>query len=385
MSKAKVFRNVLIGGAALAGAALWAVAPRGFKNKQKHYVPTVPDAWYAHRGLHDAGSGLTAAYAEQSGEYVALARRMAAKAGYGSEEFDGPIAPENSLASFAAACEPGTASNLTFSSRATAKSWLCTTPIWVEWLEIPRKIKDLSYDELTRIPLYPTAKPGDAEAALLPGGEENPPLVVTPSNAPEGYYQHVPLFSDVLKLVDGRVPLIVEYKFENNSTWDDRDVELMEKGHALLEAYSGAFVVESFHPGAVNWYKENHPEVCRGQLACWPGVDDDVAEADAEGVSGAGVSGAGKRSAAHSAGASTSPSPIDRVREYAAGSLVFDWLSRPDFVAYDWRGGVLPQVRLTRAMGAMPVSWTVRSQDEYAQCADHFDRCIFEAFIPQTA
>ena len=59
----KVFRNVLIGGAALAGAAgaaVWAVAPRGFKNKQKHYVPTVPDVWYAHRGLHDAGSGLTA-------------------------------------------------------------------------------------------------------------------------------------------------------------------------------------------------------------------------------------------------------------------------------------------------------------------------------------
>lgn len=385
MSKAKVFRNVLIGGAALAGAALWAVAPRGFKNKQKHYVPTVPDAWYAHRGLHDAGSGLTAAYAEQSGEYVALARRMAAKAGYGSEEFDGPIAPENSLASFAAACEAGYGIELDIQLTRDGEVVVVHDADLGRVAGDPRKIKDLSYDELTRIPLYPTAKPGDAEAALLPGGEENPPLVVTPSNAPEGYYQHVPLFSDVLKLVDGRVPLIVEYKFENNSTWDDRDVELMEKGHALLEAYSGAFVVESFHPGAVNWYKENHPEVCRGQLACWPGADDDVAEADAEGVSGAGVSGAGKRSAAHSAGASTSPSPIDRVREYAAGSLVFDWLSRPDFVAYDWRGGVLPQVRLTRAMGAMPVSWTVRSQDEYAQCADHFDRCIFEAFTPQTA
>ena len=387
MSKAKVFRNVLIGGAALAGAALWAVAPRGFKNKQKHYVPTVPDAWYAHRGLHDAGSGLTAAYAEQSGEYVALARRMAAKAGYGSEEFDGPIAPENSLASFAAACEAGYGIELDIQLTRDGEVVVVHDADLGRVAGDPRKIKDLSYDELTRIPLYPTAKPGDAEAALLPGGEENPPLVVTPSNAPEGYYQHVPLFSDVLKLVDGRVPLIVEYKFENNSTWDDRDVELMEKGHALLEAYSGAFVVESFHPGAVNWYKENHPEVCRGQLACWPGVDDDVADADADAevVSGAGVSGAGKRSAAHSAGASTSPSPIDRVREYAAGSLVFDWLSRPDFVAYDWRGGVLPQVRLTRAMGAMPVSWTVRSQDEYAQCADHFDRCIFEAFIPQTA
>ena len=34
---------------------------------------------------------------------------------------------------------------------------------------------------------------------------------------PEGYFQHVPLFADVLKVVAGRVPLIVEYKFDDNS------------------------------------------------------------------------------------------------------------------------------------------------------------------------
>ena len=44
----------------------------------------------------------------------------------------------------------------------------------------------------------------------------------------------------------------------------------MEKGDALLQAYSGAYVVESFNPAAVNWYKENRPEVCRGQLSWWP-------------------------------------------------------------------------------------------------------------------
>ena len=95
------------------------------------------------------------------------------------------------------------------------------------------------------------------------GADANPPLVVTPSAAPKGYYQHVPLFSDVLDVVAGRAPLIVEYKFSNNRAWDERSEELMEKGHALLEAYDGPYVIESFHPGAVNWYKEHHPEVCR--------------------------------------------------------------------------------------------------------------------------
>lgn len=148
-----------------------------------------------------------------------------------------------------------------------------------------------------------------------------------------GYYQHVPLFSDVLDMVAGQAPLIVKYKFSNNKAWDERSEELMEKGHALLEAYDGPYVIESFRPGAVNWYKEHHPEVCRGQLS-WPAK-------------------LSKNGAA----------------EWAAGLLAFDWLSRPDFVAYDWTGGASPQVRLARSMGAMPVSWTVRSSDELAQCA----------------
>lgn len=238
------------------------------------------------------------------------------------------------------------ASNSTCSLRSTAKWSWSMTPICCAWPAIPRRIEDLTYDELARIPLFPNGESGDLKAEPLPGADANPPLVVTPSAAPKGYYQHVPLFSDVLDVVAGRAPLIVEYKFSNNRAWDERSEELMEKGHALLEAYDGPYVIESFHPGAVNWYKEHHPEVCRGQLS-WPAK-------------------LSKNGAA----------------EWAAGLLAFDWLSRPDFVAYDWTGGASPQVKLARSMGAMPVSWTVRSSDELAQCAPYFDRHIFEAFVP---
>ena len=31
--------------------------------------------------------------------------------------------------------------------------------------------------------------------------------------------------------------------------------------------------------------------------------------------------------------------------EWAAGLLASDWLSCPDFVAYDWTGGASPQVK----------------------------------------
>lgn len=371
----KALRNVLIGAAAAAGAAAWAVAPRSFNDKRRNYVPVIPDVWYAHRGLHDAGSGLVrvqdipdytgdnpvsakcdtteASFAENA-DYVALARRMALKAGYGTPDETGPIAPENSLAAFAAACEAGYGIELDIQLTLDGQVVVVHDADLMRVAGDPRRIEDLTYDELTRIPLFPAAngpnangaKPGDLKAVPLPGSEEKPPLVVTPASAPEGYYQHVPLFSDVLKVVAGRAPLIVEYKFSDNRAWGEREQELMEKGHALLEAYDGPYVVESFHPGAVNWYKEHQPQVCRGQLS-WP---------------------ASLKS--------------DGPAEYAAGLLAFDWLSRPDFVAYDWTGGAMPQVRLARAMGAATVSWTVRSSDELAQCDQYFDHHIFEAFVP---
>ena len=304
MSKS-FLKKALLGGAVAAGAAVWAIAPRSFSDKRRHYVPAVPDVWYAHRGLHDAGSGLTAQYANESGEYVALARRMAMKAGYGSPDTPGVIAPENSLAAFAAACEAGYGIELDLQMTRDGEVVVVHDGDLMRVAGDPRRIADLTYDELTRIPLFPTDAPGACKAAPLPLALENPPLVTTP-----------------------------------------------EKGDALLQAYSGKYVIESFNPAAVNWYKENRPEVCRGQLSWWPYGEDKPTD------------------------------PVALGKEYAAGALVFDWISRPDFVAYDWKGGNSPQVKLARFMGAVPVSWTVRSRDEYAQCCDQFDRHIFEAFVP---
>ena len=345
MASNKFLKKILIGGALTAGAAAWAIKPRSFSDKQRNFVPSIPDVWYAHRGLHDAGSGLTAQYAVESGEYVALARRMAIKAGYGDASVSGPIAQENSLASFAAACEAGYGIELDLQLTADDQVVVVHDPDLMRVAGDPRRIADLTYDELTRIPLFPNDASGAAVASALPGSDD-PESMATPLNAPSGYYQHVPLFSDVLDVVAGRAPLIVEYKFDDNSAWGPRDEELMEKGDALLQAYDGPYVVESFNPAAVHWYADHRPEVCRGQLAWGPSLEE------------AGL------------------------KEWAAGLLIFDWISRPDFIAYDWSGGNSPQMRLARAMGAVPVSWTVRSSDELAQCDDWFDHHIFEAFVP---
>ena len=351
MSAGKFFNRVAVGSAVVAGATAWAIAPRTFGDKRRNFVPVVPDVFYAHRGLHDAGSGLTEQYAATSGEYIALARRSALKAGYATSRTTGPIAPENSLAAFAAAAEAGYGIELDIQLSRDGQVVVVHDGNLLRVAGDPRAVSELTYDELTRIPLFAkeTSQPGDAKAQPLPGATQDPAGITTPAKAPRGYYQHVPLFSDVLQVVGGRVPLIVEYKF-NDFDWDERHEELLSKGNALLQAYEGPFVIESFHPGAVNWYKEHEPQVNRGQLA---------------------------------AEEKFSVTDIDALRHWAAGRLLFNWLSRPDFVAYDWHGGNSPQVRVTRALGAVPVSWTVRSQEELDEAEPQFDRHIFEAFVPQ--
>ena len=71
----------------------------------------------------------------------------------------------------------------------------------------------------------------------------------------------IPTFEDVLMLVDGRVPLLIEVKE------DDNYEELMPKLIALLERYEGEYMIESFDPRIVLWLKKNHPSIIRGQLS----------------------------------------------------------------------------------------------------------------------
>ena len=71
----------------------------------------------------------------------------------------------------------------------------------------------------------------------------------------------VPLLSEVLELVSGRVPLLVEVKQEGT------DTTVAEKVAELLKEYNGDFIVESFNPMALGAFKKIMPEVNRGFIA----------------------------------------------------------------------------------------------------------------------
>ena len=71
----------------------------------------------------------------------------------------------------------------------------------------------------------------------------------------------IPLFSDVLDLVHGETPLLVEIKSEGTN------MEVCRKADALLRSYQGTYCIESFNPLVLLWYRRHHPQILRGQLS----------------------------------------------------------------------------------------------------------------------
>lgn len=156
-----------------------------------------------------------------------------------------------------------------------------------------------------------------------------------------GTEEGVPLFSQVLEEVGGRTPLIVELKSYV------RQEELCQKTMALLEAYPGLYCVESFDPRIVRWFRQNRPQVVRGQLMC--------RQADALGP----------------------------VKDFFARNLFTNFYTRPHFEAYDFHGRRNVSLRAARRLyGMQEVSWTLRSFEEYKAAKAEGCLCIFEKFLP---
>ena len=76
-----------------------------------------------------------------------------------------------------------------------------------------------------------------------------------------GTSEGVPTLREVLALVDGRVPILIEMKAEVAA-----DREIAKRTLAVLEGYEGPYMIQSFNPLAVGEVRENAPSVMRGFL-----------------------------------------------------------------------------------------------------------------------
>lgn len=73
-------------------------------------------------------------------------------------------------------------------------------------------------------------------------------------------YRYIPTLKEVLNLVQGRVPVLIEFKMA-------KPVGVLEQeASKLLDQYSGEFAVQSFNPLSLLWFRLNRSHYIRGYL-----------------------------------------------------------------------------------------------------------------------
>ena len=138
-----------------------------------------------------------------------------------------------------------------------------------------------------------------------------------------GTEEHIPLFSEVLELMDGQVPLLIELKPCR------RRRELCTKALELMRTYKGELCMESFDPFTVAWFRRNAPDILRGQLTMQP-----------------------RRADRSSTGLNVAAS-------FILSHVFTNCLARPQFIAHRLEKKTFA-VRLAEHMGAMRFAWTSR-------------------------
>ncbi len=155
----------------------------------------------------------------------------------------------------------------------------------------------------------------------------------------------IPRFRDVLELIDGEVPILIEIKA------DVGESGVAEKFIEEIEDYKGGYIVESFNPLALRTVRRARPDILRGILST-----EYMKEEKYKG----------------------------KLLYRLLQDLRLNFLARPDFIAYEKNGYKQPSLRALRRHFDTPLfAWTVRSHEEEAEAIAHgFDSVIFEGYIP---
>jgi glycerophosphoryl diester phosphodiesterase len=223
-------------------------------------------------------------------------------------------APENSLKAFSLAVEKG------YGIELDVQLTKDLVPVVFHDYDLNRachaddKISDLSYEELRKYTLFQSQ-------------------------------EKIPTLNEVLSVVEGKVPLIIELKIP----WaPDKLCNVVSN---ILDQYQGVYCIESFNPFGLMWYRKHRPKIVRGQLA------------------------------------------TDFIREKVEGSkvqyvilkyLLMNFLTKPDFIAYHHVYKKSLSFTICRILYRIKtVAWTIQSQKDYNDSRGYFEWIIFDSFIPE--
>ncbi len=152
----------------------------------------------------------------------------------------------------------------------------------------------------------------------------------------QGTDAQIPTLDEVLELVNGRVPLLLEIKSERLGEVGRLEPVLMKR----LASYQGEFILEAFNPEVLVWLHRHAPQYIRGQLG---NLDDE-----------------------------------NKQFKFYSRHLMFNPLSRPDFIAFDIQK-IDYKLRLACKKHGLPLlGWTIRTEAELKKADRLCDGVIYE-------
>jgi len=149
--------------------------------------------------------------------------------------------------------------------------------------------------------------------------------------------EHIPSFKEVLNLVNGKVPLLIEIK--NQPRKDIVSLILSE-----LTNYNGEFAIQSFNPLYINKVKRLAPNIMRGILAT--NVKEELKD----------------------------EKPLTK---FIVKNMALNFLCKPHFISFDYRG--LP-LRKRKTKNKQVICWTVTDKPTIEKIKPYAKNIIFEKF-----
>ena len=151
--------------------------------------------------------------------------------------------------------------------------------------------------------------------------------------------EKIPTFDEVLSLVNGKVPLLIELK-------DQPDVNYVDKVVERLKKYDGEFAIQAFNPTYIKRVKNLAPKFIRGILGT-----NDKADCD------------------------------NAFKRFIIRALPLNFLIKPDFISYRHSG--LP-LKKRKVKNKCVLAWTLTDQTSTDKARlNGADNIIFENFIPK--
>lgn len=151
-----------------------------------------------------------------------------------------------------------------------------------------------------------------------------------------GTEEKIPSLEEVLEVVHGRVPILIEIKTQPNAKVVDVLIE-------LLKNYKGEIAIQSFNPLYLRRVKKLAPQILRGILA-------------------------------------SENAPIkSRIKRFIIKHMSFNFLCKPDFISYAYTGLPLPKRKIKNKV---VLAWTITSKELMKSVKPFSDNIIFEEFTP---